>query len=132
MPHRSSHPIAKGRRICRKRGHRGHQPEGVVYVGRPTLWGNPFTSRCSGHAKSVILHRRWLHCELGAISLERMGFSLGEIDGLYRRRDAVLTGLHRLTGKHLSCWCPLSSRWCHADTLLDLAPRFDSQTSQGM
>ena len=99
-------------------------PEGAIYVGRPTLWGNPFQARRWGHAKSVILHERWLRGRLGALSLERMGFCPAEVEALYRLRERVLTRLHELAGRDLACWCPLSSKWCHANTLLGLAPGF--------
>jgi hypothetical protein len=114
--------IARANRICRSRRKGATLPAGAIYVGRPTIWGNPFMDRQWGHAKSVLLHQRWLHGRLGALSLERMGFSLGEIEALYRLRERVLTSLHSLAGKDLACWCPLKSRWCHADTLLDMTP----------
>ena len=96
-------------------------PPGTIYVGRPTLWGNPFVARKWGHAKSVILHERWLSGHLAALSLERLGFDPGEIAALDRRRCEVLTRLHELAGRPLACWCPVTSEWCHADTLLRLA-----------
>ena len=114
-------PVPYPRRIRRTRGKGKPLPAGAVYVGRPTRWGNPFTGRCSGHAKSVIVHRAWLRGEIGALTLERMGFSPGEIDALDRLRAYVLTNLHRLARRDLACWCPLSSEWCHGATLLTLA-----------
>lgn len=97
-------------------------PVGTIYVGRPTFWGNPFMARKWGHAKSVTLHRRWLQGEVAALTLERMGFDPAEIDAMQRLRARVLTSLHRLAGHDLACWCPLTSKWCHAELLLDLAP----------
>lgn len=116
--------IAKANRIRRSRIKGKPLPEGAVYVGRPTLWGNPFTGRCSGHAKSVILHDHWLRGRVGALTLERMGFHPAEIDALERLRTRVLGNIHRLAGRDLACWCPLTSEWCHAETLLTMAPRF--------
>lgn len=86
------------------------------------MWCNPFAGRQWGHAKSVILHRRWLAGELGALRLARMRFSDAEIATLDRRRIAILTRLHELAGKDLACWCSPNSRWCHADVYLELAP----------
>ncbi|WP_207906096.1 DUF4326 domain-containing protein [Novosphingobium sp. ST904] len=103
----------------RKKG--SAMPGGAIYVGRPTMWGNPFQSRRWGHAKSVILHDRWLQGRLGALSLERMDFCPAEIEALYRMRERVLTGLHHIAGHALACWCPLSSKWCHAETLIRMA-----------
>jgi len=116
------HP--RGQRVQRSRRKGSLMPAGAVYVGRPTMWGNPFMARRWGHAKSVILHRRWLKGELAALSLERMGFCPSEVDTLQRLRARVLTNLHRLAGVDLACWCPVSSPWCHAELLLDLAPQY--------
>ena len=95
--------------------------ENVVYVGRPTMWGNPFAYRQWGHAKATILHQRWLAGDLGALTLERMSFSPAEIDALGRLRERVLLNLHTLASRDLACWCPINSAWCHAQTLIDLA-----------
>ncbi len=113
------------RRIVRSRGRGVPLPENTVYVGRPTMWGNPFMGRGWKHAKSVILHRRWLlggpNGGMGALTLERMGFSLGEVEAMGRLRARVHANIHRLAGKDLACWCPRNSRWCHADTLVEMA-----------
>lgn len=116
--------IARANRVCRRRNRGAALPEGAIYVGRPTMWGNPFMGRRWGHAKGVLLHRRWLNGQIGAFTLERMGFCPGEIDALDRLRCRVLTSIHRLAGRDLACWRPLASRWCHAEALLDLAPAY--------
>lgn len=116
--------MSKPRRIQRSRKKGSALPEGTVYVGRPTIWGNPFTDRGMNHARSVIIHRQWLAGRLGALTLERMGFSTGEIEALARLRERILIKMHELEGKDLACWCPLTSEWCHADTYLHLAPEF--------
>lgn len=115
-------PRAQRIQRSRKKGYR--TPDGVIYVGRPTRWGNPFHGRQWGHAKSVTLHRKWLLGEIAGLSLERMGFCASEVDALLRLRIYVLTNLHRLAGHDLACWCPLSTQWCHAELLLDLAPNY--------
>lgn len=116
--------LREATRIHRTRCKGWRLPEEAIYVGRPTMWGNPFTIGRWGHAKCVILHQRWLNGQLGALSLERMGFCPAEVEALYRLRERVLANMHRLAGHDLACWCPLSSRWCHAETLLDLVPRY--------
>jgi hypothetical protein len=85
------------------------------------MWGNPFMVDRWGHARSVILHKEWLAGRVGALTLENMGFSPAEIDAIERLRCRVLTHLHQLAGKDLACWCPLTSDWCHAETLLQMA-----------
>ena len=115
-------PAAK--RVQRSRRKGSVMPQGSVYVGRPTIWGNPFQARNCGHAKSVILHDRWLRGHLGALSLEHMGFCPAEVEALYRLRERVLVSIHQLAGKDLACWCPTTSRWCHAELLLKLAAHY--------
>ena len=73
------------RRLQRSRRKGAQIPPGAIYVGRPTLWGNPFMVARFGHAKSVRLFQRWLN-GMGALSLERLGFCPAEIAALDRRR----------------------------------------------
>lgn len=113
--------LTKGRRHRRSRRKGARTPPGVIYAGRPSFLGNPFTIECFGHACSVKLHRRWLAGRLGALTLERLGFDPAEIDALARLRARVLAALPSLRGRDLQCWCPLNSRWCHVDTLLRIA-----------
>jgi hypothetical protein len=94
-------------RIQRKRIKGWKMPEGAVYVGRPTMWGN-----------------RW---KIGTHS-NRLGRSvetLAEAVELYRaliwtepRHKAWVR--ENLAGKNLACWCRLDQP-CHADVLLELA-----------
>lgn len=72
----------------------------------------------------MIYYEHWLAGRIGAKLLEDRGFSPAEIAALARKRAAILTRLHQLAGKDLACWCPLTSDWCHANTLLRLAPTY--------
>jgi hypothetical protein len=112
MPKRLTRPRRKGVKT----------PQGARYVGKPTLFGNPFAMPRFGHAKSVILHRAWLIGDVSDYMLERMGFCPKQIEALGRLRARILTNLHHLDGLDLTCWCPQNSKWCHADILLELAP----------
>ena len=102
----------------RKKGYR--TPEGTIYVGRPTIWGNPFQAKKFGHTKSVNLHRRWINGNIGALILGRLGFTSEEIDSLTRWRARLLPRLHELVDKPLQCWCSTKAP-CHADTLMKTA-----------
>ena len=86
---------------ARQRGWR--KPAGVIFVGRPSRWGNPLKidENCD-RASAIAAFRVWL---LDPNRTE--GPSLEEI-----RRD--------LRGHHLACWCPLDLL-CHADVLLVIA-----------
>lgn len=119
MPDIDGNPV----RIMRSRKRGAAMPPGTIYVGRPTLWGNPFMVARFGHLSAVNLHNRWLTVGISALRLEAMGFCPNEIDALDRRRCAVLTGLYRLHGHDLCCWCPLTSP-CHAELLISLAPDY--------
>lgn len=103
----------------RKRG--ATTPEGIIYCGRPTIRGNPFRADRFGHARSVRLYRRWLSRALTIGDLERLGFNQSEINGLVQWRNRLDRELPTLRGRDLQCWCPLSSRWCHVDALLEAA-----------
>ncbi len=104
-------------RVQRKRTRGWRMPDGVVYVGRPTKWGNPYrvTLYRFAHADgspapfdpkaAVEMARRdYLH----ALGVGLLGVTEEDI-----RRE--------LRGKTLACWCPLDAPWCHADELLRIA-----------
>ena len=115
-------------RLQRSRRKGAKTPDGAIYVGRPTKWGNPFMARRFGHMKSVRLHQRWLEGEIAALTLERLGFSPSEIDTMARIRARVLEDITHLTGRQLVCWCPPSAP-CHADTLMRMANRAADEQS---
>jgi hypothetical protein len=73
-----------------------------VYIGRPSMWGNPFRIGRDGTRSEVIeKYRRYV---LGS--------------------DRLMSQLHTLRGKTLGCWCsPLP---CHGDVLATLADSIDS------
>jgi len=88
-------------------------PENCVYVGRPTIYGNPFTG-----ASAVERYRRWLEGQMSTREWSETA-SIVTVHGFGLRR-AVLSKLAKLRGKDLCCWCPLDNP-CHADVLLELA-----------
>jgi hypothetical protein len=78
----------------------------VVYVGRPTKWGNPFSADEYGRMGAVIMFAE---------------YALNHMPQSY---------LDELRGKNLACWCSLAlPNWgkkdCHADVLLELANKED-------
>lgn len=110
------------RRLHRTRRARNFLPAGAVYVGRPTIFGNPFERRARiGHKRSVILYDAWLRGIADRYVLARAGFSTAEIDALRRWRTLLVQALPTLRGRDLQCWCPLTSAWCHAMVLLRIA-----------
>jgi hypothetical protein len=86
---------------ARTRGWR--KPEGVVFVGRPSRWGNPFVIGRDGDRTAVVWkHRTWLFDPQ-----RTTGPTIAEV-----RRE--------LRGRDLACWCVLD-QLCHADVLLEIA-----------
>lgn len=87
-------------------------PEGAVYVGRPSRFGNPFSGPgAAGH------YRRWLSGRMSRAEFRRWRTNPW---ALYHDRTEVLRELPRLRGRDLACWCGPGED-CHADVLLALA-----------
>ena len=100
-------------------------PEGAVYVGRPSIWGNPYKAETFGRWSNLIEGNRFLGQSTDLTwatraAVERFSLHIGPM-GNYEYDDATLAKLHRdLAGKDLACWCPLDQP-CHADVLLEIA-----------
>ena len=100
-------------RVQRTRKKGGGIPEGAVYVGRPSVWGNRY--RIGPPAPGVV-----------ATAQEA-------VDGFRRmwsepHQHAYIR--ERLRGKNLACWCPLDKP-CHADALLEIANASPASLSAG-
>lgn len=88
-------------------------PEGVVYVGRPTRWGNPFRVgqyRNYTARDAVADYISWLNRKLSMRSAEN-AYGLPPTTREIRKA---------LRGKDLACWCAPGAT-CHADVLLRIA-----------
>lgn len=99
-------------RIQRKRTKGWRMPDGAVYVGRPTRWGNDITPDMLDVAGRPLGRER-------AIELYRLATLRFLEDG--DSRD-VYEWVQPLLGRDLACWCPLDQP-CHADVLLKLVNR---------
>jgi hypothetical protein len=93
-------------------------PEGAVYVGRPSPWGNPWKI-------TRMLDGSWaVYNPSGASGRGYLGTFVSEERARYWavvgfRRDFE-ENIEPLRGHDLACWCPLDQP-CHADVLLELA-----------
>jgi hypothetical protein len=89
-------------RIQRKRTKGWRMPEGAVYVGRGSQWGNPYTVAEMGSRRSAVAAyvRSWLADPIRLVKASHV--------------------ISELKGKDLACWCP-DGEPCHADVLLDIA-----------
>ena len=97
-------------------------PEGAVYVGRPTRWGNPFRIEYDRARRSWLVlddngAEYWPECN-SERSARRKAVSLFYSDTVHWS-DKHLS-VYELRGHDLVCWCRLD-RPCHADVLLKLA-----------
>jgi hypothetical protein len=101
------------RRIQRQRTKGWRMPEGAVYVGRPSRWGNPWREgaphpdhgRPMTRTETIDVYRGWV------------AQSFADWWGGLVLRTAIDNDLR---GHDLACWCPLDAP-CHADVLLELA-----------
>jgi len=112
-------------RIQRKRTKCWRMPEGAIYVGRPSRWGNhwrvtPFMGGWS--VDTDYDHTDVYENERAARTAAVDLFSLHiGVMGSYEYDDETLEKLRRDLASHdLACWCP-EGQPCHADVLLELA-----------
>lgn len=84
--------------------HTKEQP--YVYIGRPSMWGNPFVIGKDGTRRQVI----------------------EKYEQYIKSRPDLLSNLHALVGKNLGCYCsPLP---CHGDVLVKLCKEFYQTSSE--
>ena len=127
-------------RVQRKRTKGWRMPEGAVYVGRGSKWGNPWKVELLGKTQMFYVHDGTHHVRGGqvfnhfgsydakpeamtaAATTFRNHLSGWYISGHPREGGQALAEAARaeLAGKDLACWCKLTAP-CHADVLLELA-----------
>lgn len=106
------------KRIQRKRTKGWRMPAGAVYVGRPTVFGNPWTKNDAEYWLAAGTDwRQWVVGRYDAELTQRGGTGELEFVTVEQIRD-------QLRGKDLACWCPLDAA-CHADVLLRVANEED-------
>jgi hypothetical protein len=125
--------VSAPKRIQRERTKGWRMPEGAVYVGRPSRWGNPFTVTNGNRQGWLVWDDR-----------DRLGLAPGyktsdgfvasfptrheaTADAVKRYRRWLLGAAARcadlvpeLAGRDLACWCRPDSP-CHAEVLLEIA-----------
>ena len=96
-------------------------PPNTVYVGRPTIWGNPFrpSDGICGHPDCPPGTHSPLTAEKCVESYRKLWLP-GQLTVLSRQKRFKGDPLAQLRGKNLACWCPLDQP-CHADVLLEIA-----------
>lgn len=89
-------------------------PEGAVYIGRPSVWGNPFTHINFGTKAQFVVGSR----DEAVKKYEEY---------LLAHPELVARAKEELKGKDLVCWC--APKACHGDILLRVANE-DSDTKE--
>lgn len=136
------------KRIQRKRAKGWRMPQGAVYVGRPTKWGNPWRVgqrgeiACRqdeiiavpttidlgehGEARGVAYYVKGKSTRGIPIRMFEAPLTIDQVLSKYKAHILETVGERRikeeLRGKDLVCWCPLDQP-CHADVLLEIANR---------
>jgi hypothetical protein len=113
----------------RKRTKGWTAPEGALYVGRPSQWGNPWRIKgvarghvvihepVTGRARSVVGTYDTVEEAAARAVQEYREYLAGQSElWLYGR-------LQPLYGKILLCWCPLGQE-CHVDVLIEYATAY--------
>lgn len=91
--------MSDGPKVYSKRKGAVTPPFDAIYVGRPTIYGNPFVvGRDGTQEECAALYKEWI----------------GHDD----QKDLRLDIEHNLKGKDLVCWC--APRVCHADVILEI------------
>ena len=96
--------MSKPKRIQRSRAKGWKMPANAIYVGRPTVWGNPYV------VGSELMNGETLTAEKAVELYEQ------HLADNFSERDIR----HCLHDKDLACWCALDEP-CHADVLLRIA-----------
>jgi hypothetical protein len=96
--------MTKPKRIQRSRAKDWKMPANAIYVGRPTVWGNPYV------VGSKLMNGETLTAEKAVALYEQ------HLADNFSERDIR----HCLHDKDLACWCALDEP-CHADVLLRIA-----------
>ena len=103
-------------------------PEGAVYVGRPSRFGNPFKVGDDGQIRHVdgrLVALNGVVCLYASKKTPPRAFLTEAFrawltqPGMADERRNVRAALR---GKDLACWCPIGEP-CHADVLLEMANR---------
>ena len=114
-------------RIQRRRTKGWRMPEGAVYVGRGTQWGNPFGVGgyvTPGNALWPYILRTFdvenRRMPWKRIAIQSRDIAAEAYGWWFLEQPGLMLHVHELTGKDLCCWCPLNEP-CHANFLLEMA-----------
>jgi len=112
------------RRIQRKRTKGWKMPPNSVYIGRPSIFGNPYPTAAWGAKEARTLYTLGLNGKWTELE-KRAGHNCLTTLRAVVYFQKIRRNLHKLRGKNLACWCPLTRNGkpvpCHGDVLLRAA-----------
>lgn len=108
----------KPKRIQRQRTKGWKMPANTVYVGRPTIWGNPFTAKDAEWKGEQIQNSTLVLCY--EIMLHDTFHLSGKVKQTKQDKELWEAFVAPLRGKNLACFCKAGEP-CHADVLLRFA-----------
>ncbi|WP_276670257.1 DUF4326 domain-containing protein [Schaalia cardiffensis] len=99
-------------------------PDGAVYVGRGSKWGNPLTAGST----ETMQQDHGIYTHYMPVIIQTSAEAAQFYDICFRSNWNLTSGRlpsreeirRELAGKDLMCWCPVDQP-CHADTLLRIA-----------
>ena len=107
-------------------------PQGAVYVGRPSKWGNPFIVKPAPSQRGGAWDM-WAVIWSGQTLIRFDDRRTALADAVDRFQRSIVEDHARpgyvptlgdirreLSGRDLTCWCPIGQP-CHADLLLEIA-----------
>ena len=115
------------KRVQRKRTKGWKMPENAIYVGRPTMFGNPFNiveSKQGGNfwveAPGTYLNNILNKWDVPFNTKnEAAQIACNCYKDMIEKDSEMLAEIQKLKGKNLACWCSLSAP-CHVDILIEL------------
>lgn len=103
------------KRVQRRRTKGWTMPANAIYVGRPTIYGNPWNG-----PDAVEAYRRFVAgVRSGCPALGAIQYGL-DVQLVFRKPIDQWPRLRQCLVFNMACWCPLSKP-CHADVLLEVA-----------
>jgi len=74
-----------------------------VYIGRPSIWGNPYSHKSGTSAKYKVATKKQ---------------AVQKYKEYLKSNPLLLSRLHELKGKRLGCWC--KPGLCHGDAIIEV------------
>lgn len=109
-------------RVQRRRVKGYRLPEGTIYVGRPTKWGNPYVVKRLESRRYAVFSPEGE--QLGAAKFDKWNAAEQAVLRYRIMMEKIIkddpSALDELKGRPLACWCGIGEP-CHRDVLIEMA-----------